>query len=235
MCQAGEGPNLALAATSCVACSPGEYSVSGTCSSCQTGKIPNAGKTACEACPTGKTADLTTAGTCSKCTEGYFAFQAGDKCTSCDSIIDGEGVVWPVKDADGQLASRPKCPGGVPGSTAGVCFLAGHYFHTSAESSTTKLLKCESMNACVVSDQSSVVATTEQQFEQNYTALNCGGDGRFGGICGAGYEGPMCRQCSDGFTKVRGNLIHLSGVSLGSLWQLSLTDLYDMCRLMASA
>ena len=123
-------------ADDCIACGPGNWSESGSlCETCETGKVPNAPKSACELCPVGRVPNEMQA-RCRKCDEGRVPNRGQTDCEACDAgkvpqestCVDCPAGTETSRDTPGMCA----CATGSHAVSGGSLDSVAHYSNVSA-------------------------------------------------------------------------------------------------------
>ena len=124
---------------------------------------------------------------CPCCAPGQYSYHEGaatSTCVSCDTL-DIPMVKPPLDLVTAEALLLPEaCPGGLPGEAVVVPY-AGLWVHKLSDG-TPELLGCENGDACL---------------QGNASTWGVGADG---GVCGDRYKGFMCRECTDGHSKIAG-------------------------------
>jgi hypothetical protein len=108
------------------------------------------------------------------------------------------------------------CPGGVPGVTAGICPQPGFWIHAVDQAVVPQLIRCENAKSCLVDKNCSYGGLATRRTLQPTTLAKV--DLMLEpAICGEGYDGFLCGQCQDGWTKVAGRCIECPGFSWGMM------------------
>lgn len=160
--------------------------ISRTCKVCDTWSSKNGACTQCVPVP-GQI-------DCPCCSPGTYNYRQGassTSCIACDTLAIPT-VKPPLSRVTPEALLLPQaCPGGLPGEAVVIPY-AGLWVHQRADG-TPELLACENANACA---------------QGNVSTWITGADG---GVCGANYEGFLCRECIDGYAKVAGFCVECDG------------------------
>ena len=226
-CSAGQEPNTER--SSCVRCRANFFSVAGACEKCEIGRFSQVisatqGAAFCQECETGRTGPTTGTG-CIHCEAGYFSLTPTGKCLPCRDVPQpAQEKIKSLKQPDITKA----CPGGLPGTTAGVCPQPGIWIHVSSRSNLTsqsviELLPCEAEGACEFVDIGVNREHASVCYISNGTITSA--------VCGTGNEGFMCATCSPGYTKIGGICLECPGFNYLTIL-ISLVTSFGMAVLM---
>jgi hypothetical protein len=138
----------------------------------------------------------------------HYTYVAGGDCSRCADLALPPRLP-PRVDAQAlqaALAAPAACRGGAPGTGAFIAPLDGVWIHTGP-SGVAEQLACQT--APLRDGTARTGACEGLQPEDNATAWRTGQTkpDQLAAICGEGYTGFLCGQCTDGFKKLAGECL----------------------------